>query len=150
MSPRLLRTVASLLFASTALATGTRIAASNTTAVSNACDEIDKALPGLVALPLRDLITFQNELHAYWSQADADYVPTCIVFPHNAQNTSAIVKILNKYESVPFAIKSGGQSKEVPAKRCQEIRFQSLTTSSQQDTIPIRDGPVYRMVFSLQ
>ncbi|KAL9106842.1 MAG: hypothetical protein Q9227_008175 [Pyrenula ochraceoflavens] len=77
---------------------------------SGACGDIDAALPGAVAYPLRDLARFQEELHHYWSQADADLIPACITFPTNAADVSKIVGILNKYTDVKFAIKSGGHN----------------------------------------
>lgn len=87
---------------------------SNSTTVSAdstaACNAIDILLPGVVAFPVRDLIRFQAELQAYWSGADSDLVPACITFPLNATQTSTIVKVLNNYTDVAFAIKSGGHN----------------------------------------
>ena len=87
---------------------------SNSTTVSAdataACNTIDILLPGVVAFPIRDLIRFQTELQAYWSGADSDLVPACITFPLNATQTSTIVKVLNNYTDVAFAIKSGGHN----------------------------------------
>ncbi|CZS99976.1 uncharacterized protein RCO7_01711 [Rhynchosporium graminicola] len=46
----------------------------------------------------------------YWSSANADGTPACIVFPANAQDVSAIIRTLLRYPGVPFATKSGGHN----------------------------------------
>ncbi|KKY25475.1 putative fad dependent [Phaeomoniella chlamydospora] len=78
--------------------------------MDTACNVIDSALPDIVAFPVRDLVRFYDELHNYWSQADSDLYPTCITFPVNANQTSFIVKVLNNYTDVKFAMKSGGHN----------------------------------------
>ena len=83
---------------------------SNGSSSALACDDIDNALPGVVAYPIRDLTRFQAELHHYWSQADADLISVCITFPTNAADVSTIVGVLNKHTDVNFAIKSGGHN----------------------------------------
>src|SRR6187402_3570979 len=46
----------------------------------------------------------------YWSGVNADATPACVVFPTNAQDVSAVVRILLKYPDVGFAVKSGGHN----------------------------------------
>jgi FAD/FMN-containing dehydrogenase len=71
-----------------------------------ACTEIKIALPGRVHLPGQAAYTKENK--DYYNIGLADLRPTCITMPQSVQEVSQIVKILNKHESVPFAIKSGG------------------------------------------
>lgn len=74
-----------------------------------ACSDIEALYPSIVTYE-DDLIRFQVELHTYWSQACANIVPTCIVFPTETQQVSDIVRILNDYPDVGFAVKSGGHN----------------------------------------
>lgn len=46
----------------------------------------------------------------YWSSANTDNIPGCVVLPQNAQDVSAVVKILLGYPNVGFAVKSGGHN----------------------------------------
>ncbi|KUJ08458.1 FAD-binding domain-containing protein [Mollisia scopiformis] len=46
----------------------------------------------------------------YWSSANTDNVPACVVLPQNAQDVSEVVKILLAYPTVAFAVKSGGHN----------------------------------------
>ncbi|KAH9218626.1 hypothetical protein DL95DRAFT_423351 [Leptodontidium sp. 2 PMI_412] len=49
----------------------------------------------------------------YWSNANADAIPACVVLPTNAQEVSAVIQILLKYPDVGFATKSGGHNANV-------------------------------------
>jgi len=49
----------------------------------------------------------------YWSAANADPTPACVVFPTNANEVSAVVKVLQSYTDVNFAMKSGGHNPNV-------------------------------------
>lgn len=49
----------------------------------------------------------------YWSAANGDLSPQCVVYPTSAQEVSKIVTILNRYEDVQFAVKSGGHNPNV-------------------------------------
>ena len=46
----------------------------------------------------------------YWNSVNANNRATCAFFPATAQQVSAAVIQLNKYSSVPFALKSGGHN----------------------------------------
>ena len=49
----------------------------------------------------------------YWSSANADLTPACVVFPTTAEELSYVVTSLLQYTSVPFAVKSGGHNSNV-------------------------------------
>lgn len=49
----------------------------------------------------------------YWSAANADSTPACVVFPTTAEEVSGIVSTLLKYPDVSFAVKSGGHNPNV-------------------------------------
>lgn len=49
----------------------------------------------------------------YWSAANADNTPACVVFPSSAEEVSEIVSILLDYPNVNFAVKSGGHNPNV-------------------------------------
>ena len=54
-----------------------------------------------------------NYLYAtnhYWSSTNQDATPACVVLPTNAEDVSAVIRILLEYPSVPFAVKSGGHN----------------------------------------
>ncbi|KAI9048116.1 hypothetical protein LZ554_007911 [Drepanopeziza brunnea f. sp. 'monogermtubi'] len=52
------------------------------------------------------------KLH-YWSSANADFTPACVVFPTSARDVSATIQVLLRYPDVPFATKSGGHNANV-------------------------------------
>lgn len=49
----------------------------------------------------------------YWSAANGDVAPACVVFPTTAQEVSEVVLILQDYTDVTFAMKSGGHNPNV-------------------------------------
>ncbi|KAE8449273.1 hypothetical protein EG329_008440 [Mollisiaceae sp. DMI_Dod_QoI] len=49
----------------------------------------------------------------YWSSANADRNPACVVLPQNAQEVSDTVRVLLGYPDVGFAVKSGGHNANV-------------------------------------
>jgi FAD/FMN-containing dehydrogenase len=49
----------------------------------------------------------------YWSAANADLYPACVVFPESAQSVSDIMYVLLNYTDVNFAVKSGGHNPNV-------------------------------------
>lgn len=49
----------------------------------------------------------------YWSAANADLTPACVVFPATAEEVSNVVHILQNYTDVGFAMKSGGHNPNV-------------------------------------
>ncbi|KAK6519206.1 hypothetical protein TWF281_003895 [Arthrobotrys megalospora] len=71
-----------------------------------ACQELSKALPGRVSLPLS--INYYREASEYWSTVLRDIKPACVVLPESALEVGNTVKILNKYPDVKFTAKSGG------------------------------------------
>ena len=46
----------------------------------------------------------------YWNAQNAEYRAACAFLPENADQVSSAVKLLNKYPSVAFALKSGGHN----------------------------------------
>jgi len=73
---------------------------------SQACKDIQTGLARAVTYP-RDK-AYVTERANYWSQDLKDLTPACIVLPETAEAVSTVVKTLNKYPSVKFAVKSGG------------------------------------------
>ncbi|KIN06284.1 hypothetical protein OIDMADRAFT_155290 [Oidiodendron maius Zn] len=57
-----------------------------------------------------EYITAQSH---YWSAANADLIPACVVFPTNAYDVSAVVTALLNEPCVSFAVKSGGHNPNV-------------------------------------
>jgi FAD/FMN-containing dehydrogenase len=51
--------------------------------------------------------------HRYWSQADVDQVPACVVFPKSGSEVSGVVSVLLAHKDVGFAMKSGGHNPNV-------------------------------------
>ncbi|PMD47417.1 FAD-binding domain-containing protein [Hyaloscypha variabilis F] len=56
---------------------------------------------------------YEDAKNHYYSAANADLTPACAVFPTSATEVSFVVKVLLKYPTVPFAMKSGGHSPNV-------------------------------------
>lgn len=94
----------------TSLFIGGTLAAPSTDS-GRACDEISVALPDRVSR--RISLAYTAEVNSYWSIAPRDLKPTCLVLPQSAEEVSVIVKILNNYPEVPFAVKSGGHDPNV-------------------------------------
>ena len=46
----------------------------------------------------------------YWSQVNADIKPACVFLPTSEQEVSFAVKVLNKYDRAPWAVKGGGHN----------------------------------------
>ncbi|PBP27987.1 putative FAD binding domain containing protein [Diplocarpon rosae] len=49
----------------------------------------------------------------YWSDANAEFTPACVVFPRCAEDVSGVIQILLKYPEVTFATKSGGHNANI-------------------------------------
>jgi hypothetical protein len=49
----------------------------------------------------------------YWSLANADFTPACVVLPSCATHVSQAVQVLLEYTNVSFAVKSGGHNANV-------------------------------------
>ena len=56
---------------------------------------------------------YQYATNHYWSNANIDGTPACVVFPTSAEDVSEVIRILLHYPSVPFAVKSGGHNANV-------------------------------------
>jgi len=97
----------------TLLLTAQSASASPTPATTQACTEINAALPGKVLTPGLLATEYGYEQQQYWSTALRTVSPACIVQPVDAQDVSVVIKILNKYPSVPFATRSGGHDPNV-------------------------------------
>lgn len=86
------------------------IAAPNAS-TKKACAEISVAAPNRVST--RFTIPYTSEVLSYWSTALRDPRPACVVLPQSAGEVAAVVKVLNKYPGVQFAVKSGGHDPNV-------------------------------------
>lgn len=82
-------------------------------ATTRACTDITDALPGKVLTPGLLALEYEYETQQYWSTTLRSVDPACIVQPTSAEDVAAIVKVLNKYNSVKFAIRSGGHDSNV-------------------------------------
>jgi FAD/FMN-containing dehydrogenase len=71
-----------------------------------ACAQIAAAIPHQVSSKLS--IPYRSEVDSYWSTALRDVKPACLVLPRSAAEVATAVRVLNKYPSVEFAVKSGG------------------------------------------
>jgi hypothetical protein len=83
-------------------------------AQSAACREIAVGTAKTLLFP--DALADPDYLFArthYWSAANADSTPACVVFPTNREEVSYVVKVLQKYPAVNFAVKSGGHNPNV-------------------------------------
>jgi FAD/FMN-containing dehydrogenase len=81
--------------------------------VTMACKDIAFQIPGLeTQIAPRDLANrdFETAQGHYWSSTQTDLVPACAVFPTSSQDVSGIVKVLNQYPDVGFAVKSGSHN----------------------------------------
>jgi len=72
----------------------------------HACSDIATALPGRVSYP--GSLAYIKETNNYWSGALKQMKPACLVLPTSAGEVSSVVKVLNKFPDVDFAVKSGG------------------------------------------
>ncbi|KAF9691935.1 hypothetical protein EKO04_010037 [Ascochyta lentis] len=82
-------------------------------ATTQACTDIKNALPGKVLTPGFLALEYEHETQQYWSTTLRSIDPACIVQPTSAEDVAAVVKILNKYSTVRFAIRSGGHDPNV-------------------------------------
>jgi hypothetical protein len=107
MAPSLSLTLAAfLLGAGKSLATPDQ-------ATTQACTDIQNALPGKVLTPGFLALEYEHETQQYWSTTLRSVDPACIVQPSSPEDVAAVVKVLNKYPSVRFAIRSGGHDPNV-------------------------------------
>jgi hypothetical protein len=99
----LLNTVASSLLSSSNLPSNTALAA---------CAAISASTKVLIETwPMNQYTSqYQTAQSHYWSNANTDNTPACVVLPQNAQEVSEIVKVLLEYPDVGFAVKSGGHN----------------------------------------
>ncbi|KAE8379575.1 hypothetical protein BDV26DRAFT_291174 [Aspergillus bertholletiae] len=76
-----------------------------------ACTELSARLaPGQVVWP-SNVLSYQWEINAYYSQACGDLLPRCIVYPQSASDVSLVVSsLLTNYSDVHLAVKSGGHN----------------------------------------
>lgn len=81
---------------------------SSSTSAQQACYAL-KGLGSFVIQGPSGTDYYQAKTH-YWSSANADDTPTCVAFPTNAEHVSKIVKVLQQYTDVDFAMKSGGHN----------------------------------------
>ena len=56
---------------------------------------------------------YDQATQRYWSLANADNVPACVFLPETANMTAFAVQVLNKYNTVRWAVKGGGHNPNV-------------------------------------
>jgi hypothetical protein len=81
---------------------------------SAACIEISKGSAETEIWPLA--LTnpdYEDAKNHYYSAANADLTPACVVFPISAAEVSYVVQVLLKYPTVPCAVKGGGHNPNV-------------------------------------
>lgn len=88
-----------LLFYSSALLAGS--------ALADTCSQVE-ALSSIDVARSPEL-AYLDEQEEYWSTSCSALKPTCIIFPTNADEVAAVIKIL-KDETEDFAVKSGGHN----------------------------------------
>jgi FAD/FMN-containing dehydrogenase len=90
----------------------------------------------------------------YWSAANADLTPACVVFPTSANETSYVIKVLLEFPTVQFATKSGGHNTNVGFSSTNWgvlISFSHLnstTISSNHQTAAVGPGARWENVYS--
>lgn len=79
-----------------------------------ACQELQSELqPGQIVWP-SNILKYQREINAYYSQACGDLLPRCILYPEDAVDVEKIFQRLAQSDvDVPFAVKSGGYNHNV-------------------------------------
>jgi FAD/FMN-containing dehydrogenase len=98
--------LAALLAAHSAIAAPTQ-------AATQACTDIKNALPGKTLTRKLLAVEYDLETSKYWSTTLREVAPACIVQPSSAKDVAAVVNILKKYPTVPFATRSGGHDPNV-------------------------------------
>lgn len=84
----------------------TNVIATPNASTKKACNEISRATPQRVSTPLA--LSYIGEVQSYWSTKLRDVKPACLVLPQSTDEVAAVVKVLNRYPDVQFAVKSGG------------------------------------------
>jgi FAD/FMN-containing dehydrogenase len=74
--------------------------------VQQACTDIKNLTPTKLFYPNDKAYGLENT--DYYNIGLAELKPACIFQPTTAEEVSSAIKILNKYNDVPFAVKSGG------------------------------------------
>lgn len=91
-----------------------QVVAEPSAAALAACANISASVPNTHTLPSALLSpAYLEAKNHYWSAANADLTPACVVEPSSAEDVSKIVKILLEYPDVGFAMKSGGHNPNV-------------------------------------
>lgn len=92
---------------------GQLAAAAPTQETTQACTDIQNALPGKVLTPGLLAAEYTYETQQYWSMTPRSDDPACIVQPASAEDVSTVIKTLLKYPTVKFATRSGGHDPNV-------------------------------------
>ena len=84
----------------------------------SACHALQAVYPNQVVYNALDLnpqkdYDYEQATQRYWSMANADNIPACVFLPETANMTAFAVQVLNKYTSVPWAVKGGGHNPNV-------------------------------------
>jgi hypothetical protein len=101
---------------------------------SSACSELDASSVPTACRSLGILNPdYSYAKTHYWSAANADLSPACVVFPTSAQEVSYVVGVLQRYPAVKFAVKSGGHNPNVGFSSVDNgvlISFSNLSTTT--------------------
>lgn len=110
LSPFFLTTIFSYLLGSFGTAKAQNLSAS---AIA-ACSAISRGTAETLSYPASSLdYDYVTAKTHYWSAANGDLTPACVVFPTTATEVSDVVKVLQNYTDVGFAMKSGGHNPNV-------------------------------------
>eukprot|EP00300_Choanocystis_sp_HF-7_P031784 c41444_g1_i1.p1 GENE.c41444_g1_i1~~c41444_g1_i1.p1 ORF type:complete len:171 (-),score=7.11 c41444_g1_i1:56-568(-) len=141
-SPKALGVVLSALTGLVAIAEGAASASAAAACSSIKSGSINTLITDSIDVLSPDYTTAKTH---YWSAANADLVPACVVFPTTTQEVSDIVLMLNNYTTVNFAMKSGGHNPNVGYSSVDGgvlISFSKLaTTTYLPDTQTVDIGP---------
>jgi FAD/FMN-containing dehydrogenase len=78
-------------------------------AAIEACKEIRKELKE-EGLAVAEENLYRQEVKDYYNSGLAELKPACVALPRSAEDAVHVVKVLNRFNDVHFAVKSGGHS----------------------------------------
>jgi hypothetical protein len=85
---------------------------------SQACTKLDSELPGRVYYP--ESAAFEQSVASY-AYAETRLRPNCIFGPQRVEDVTKAIRILTKYPSVEFAIRSGGHNSNKGMKHARSL-----------------------------
>lgn len=115
-----------------------------------ACTAITANTKALVELwpSAQHTTQYQTAQGHFWSSANADNIPACVVLPQNAKDVSDIVKVLLGYPDILFGVKSGGHNPNVGWASSKDVmismsNINTTTISSDQNIATISPGATW-------